>query len=126
MAPLISCRYCPFYAPDILTPIRGYCAYIVPPRFIELPYKPCPLNNDPWAIEKAAAAKGFNDHFLKRVVFQTYYSDGLPTRYYKAVEDLIRDNPRADKILALYVDADNRVFYRAQVPRDGRELSVKT
>ena len=125
-APLITCRYCPFYAPDALTPLKGHCAYYVPPRFIELPFKPCPLINDPWRIDKAASGRGFSDHFLKRVVFQTYYSDGLPTRYYKTVDALKKDNPRADRIIALYVDADNRIFYRVAVPADGGEHDLNS
>jgi len=123
MAPLISCRYCPFYAPEQTTPIIGYCAYCVPPRFIELPFKGCPLHNDPHRIDKLAASKGFKDHNLRRVVFQTYYSDGLPTRYYRTLDALYSDNPHADHIVALYVDSDNRVFFRVSVPR-GRPDAV--
>lgn len=113
MSDKVSCRYCPFYAPDILTPIKGYCAASLPPRLIMLPYSACPFDNDFPLIEDLAASRGFDEHILRQISFRL--DSFFTTREYRTLEALRKDNPHALRAMAIYRDFNGRIFYRATI-----------
>lgn len=122
MSDPMTCRYCPFYAADFATPIKGHCAFFLPPKRIFLPFDGCPLGNSAARIDNAALSKQFCGQDLKRVIFRTFSPGGIPSRYYQSLDDLRQDFPRPDKVLACYVNRDDHIFYRAIVPEAAATL----
>ena len=115
-----SCRYCPFYLPDFITPIRGRCAAFVPPRSVNLPFDGCPYSDDATLI-KVAENKDFDNHVLRSILFAGWNKDGGRTPYYYSLDDLKKKYPEALDISVFYVDSYRHIFYRVKLPSDGSE-----
>ena len=118
---MISCRYCPFYAPSIQTPVWGDCAGVFPPERVKGINDNCPYHGDPSEIRKQEIARGFSGHNLKTIQYYAVSELGYRTRLYSSLDSLLRDLEAEGleyMIYICYVDSDKRIFARAVIPGD--------
>ena len=115
----ITCRYCPFYAPSLRTPVWGYCAGSFPPEKVEGINSDCPYRGDLSEIRIQEIARGFSGHDLRRMEFYAVSELGRRTRVYSSLHDLLRDLEATGleyRVYVAYIDTDNRVFARGEFP----------
>ena len=121
----ISCRYCPFYAPSIHTPVFGDCAGVFPPERVPAINPDCPYHGDEGEIRRQELARGFSGHDLRRLSYYAVSELGHYTRSYSSLETLLKDiEPTGFEYLiyVCYVDSDNRIFSRSVFSPEGVPL----
>ena len=121
----ITCRYCPFYAPSLHTPVWGHCAGVFPPEKVGAITDNCPYHGDAEEIHKQELARGFSGHDLRRILYYGVSELGYRSRLYSSLADLlefIEATGLEYMVYICYIDADNRTFSRAVIPADLRRL----
>jgi len=127
MSGVITCRYCPFYAPSVQTPIWGYCAGVSPPERVKALNEACPFRGDEKEIRKQEVIRGFYGHDLRRLQYYAVSEFGFRSRLYYYLDDLldyIESSGLHYSVFVCFIDSNGHVFSRAEIVPDPKRLKA--